>query len=105
MENIELSAFMVTLIVSAVIPVLTGLLTKLTTPGWVKGSLTLFLNAVNALVMGGVMADGSAVLTKEAVVTALIGFVVSVSTYNGIYKPANLNSSSDGKLFPNRGLF
>jgi hypothetical protein len=105
MEGLELSAMTVTFVVSFFIPVLTGLLTKVSTSSGVKGLLTLVLNAVNALVVGNMVADGSVALSKETLVTFFLGLAISIASYSGVYKPLNITSSTlDGKLAPNKGL-
>lgn len=105
MADIELSALTVTFIVSFFIPVLTGLLTKVTTSSGVKGLVTLVLNAVNALVVGNMVGDGTVALTQETLVTFFLGLSISVASYAGVYKPLNVTSStSDGKLAPHKGI-
>ncbi len=105
MAEIELSAVTVTFIVSFFIPVLTGLLTKISTSSGVKGLVTLVLNAVNAVVVGNMVADGSVALSKETLVTFFLGLAISVASYAGVYKPLNITSSTpDGKLGPNSGV-
>jgi hypothetical protein len=102
---LNLDATAVSLIISLVIPVLTGLVTKVTLPGAAKGVLTLVLNGVAALVTTATLADGTAVLSGQTVVTWLIGLGVSVAMYLGVWKPAGVTSSApDGKLAPNAGL-
>jgi hypothetical protein len=103
--DLELSATTVTVLVSVIIPIITGLLTKITTPPWVKSVVTIVLNAVNALVTTAVLADGTAVLSQGTLVTFIMGVVISVAAYAGVYKPANITSSTpDGKLAPNKGV-
>lgn len=102
--TIRLSPLTVTLVVSLVIPIVTGLLTKATLASFWKGLITLVLNLVNAAVVGAVVADGSAVWSEQTLITALLGMAISVATYAGIYKPAHLTSSDAGLLMPGRGI-
>lgn len=98
--EIRLSALTVTLLISVFIPILTAIATKLGTNDTVKGLMTLVLNLVSASVVSWQLADGSAVVSQETLVAALIGFVISVASYLGFYKPVNLNS----KMAPEKGL-
>lgn len=89
MDNtITVDPLIVSVIVGAVIPVITGVVTKLNSTTGVK--------AITAAVLasaGGVLTqlfvdnpDNSFVL-KEAVVLAALVFVTNLGTYLGIYKP------------------
>lgn len=103
--DLNLSAQTVSILVSVVIPVVTGLVTKLSTPSSVKSVVMIVLNAANALITSAVLADGSAILTQDTLVNFVMGVVISVAAYAGVYKPANVTSSKpDGKLAPTRGL-
>ena len=102
LAQVSLSALTVTIIVSLVIPIITGIITKYSVPSWIKGLITLVLNAVNALVSTALVADGTAVISKPTFIAWFIGLTVSVATYAGIYRPAGLtstpNSSGGAKL-------
>lgn len=99
-----LSALVVTIIISTAIPIITGLLTKATLPSWIKGVMTIILNAVNALVVNATLADGTAVISQETFVVWVLGVVTSIAIYAGVYKPAHITSSGDGKLKPESGI-
>lgn len=104
MAEIELSALTVTLLVSLVIPVVTGLLTKASLSSGIKGLITLVLNAVNALIVGATLADGTAAFSQETLVVFLFGLAISVATYVGVYKPLNVTSNEGGLLAPAHGI-
>jgi len=92
-------------IVALLIPVAVGLLTKLTFPGWLKGVITILLNAVNALVVTAVTTDGSALISQAVLLAWVMNTLISIATYFAVYKPAGITSSTpDGKLGPNSGL-
>jgi hypothetical protein len=91
---LTLDAVTVTIVVSAVLPILTGLITRITLPSWAKGLITLLLNAITALIVANRASDGSATFSKDTLILAAVGFVVSVATYAGILKPAGVSSSS-----------
>jgi hypothetical protein len=103
--SLSLSAMLVSVLLSAVIPIVTGLITKSSLSGWVKGLITLVLNYVSAAVVQATIADGGAFFSRESLIMSLIGLSISVATYAGIYQPANLTSSdADGKLLPRFGI-
>ena len=88
----------VRLIVAVIIPILVGLLTKATWSGTVKGLLALVLNFVNAAVIAATLADGHAAWSQVTLRETLVGFVISVAMYLGVYQQANLTSNPGGKL-------
>lgn len=98
--EIRLSAFTVSILLSLVIPLVVGIVTKLNTSATVKGLVNLVLNFVNATVVANTVGDGSAVFTQEIVVTALVGFAISVASYLGLYEKLGINQ----RLAPTKGL-
>lgn len=92
-STIALAAPIVSLIVGLLIPVLNGLLTKVTTSSGVKALLTLGLSTISAIVTNGLLADGSSVFTTQTLYTALITYGVAVLSYVGAYKPLGVTSS------------
>lgn len=102
---LSLSALTVTMVISLFIPIVNGIITKATLSSWVKGLLTLILNAVSAAVVTATVADGTAVFSEQTLIATLLGLAISVATYVGVYKPAGLTSSDNGgKLGPTHGL-
>lgn len=91
--QVSLNATLVTALVSLIIPVLVGLITKAKTSSTVKGALSLVLNAVNALIVTATVADGTAVLSKPAVLVWIVGTLTSLAAYLHIYKPAGITST------------
>lgn len=98
--SLELNASLVTMIVAYLIPLLTGLITKIDTTAMWKGLVTLVLNLVSAAIVTATVADGTAVWSTETLLTALGGFAVSIVSYLGLFKPVAIN----GKLVPDKGL-
>ncbi len=104
-DLIVIAAPALTIIVALLIPLINGILTKVTLPGAVKGVITIVLNAVWAFIATATTAEGTAVFSRTTLYTAVVGTVISVVTYFNIYKPMNLtSSSSDGKLGPSSGI-
>lgn len=102
--TITVSALTVQMIVSLFIPIVTGILTKSTLSGFAKGLLTLVLNGINAAVVQATIPDGGAAFSKETIIMTAMGLAISVASYAGIYKPANVTSNAGGKLLPQSGL-
>jgi len=102
---VVISAPVITIIASLLIPIVNGIFTKITMSGFVKGLITLGLNAVMAFITTNASDTGAAVFSLQTLETAAVGFVISVAMYAGIYKPAKITSSlPDGKLSPESGL-
>lgn len=91
-------------VIGPLIPLATGWMTRYTLPGWLKGLLTLFLNFVVAFLTTNA-SSGTAVFSTQTLYTALIGFALSVATYQAIWSKTPLTSSRpDSKLAPNFGI-
>jgi hypothetical protein len=102
---IVISAPVVTLLVAVIIPIVNGIITKYTLPTWIKGFITLAMNTVVSMITTAASNTGAAVLSLQTLMTAAVGFITSVAMYSGIYRPANLTSSTvDGKLSPESGI-
>jgi hypothetical protein len=99
-NQIQFNAFTVSAILSLIIPVLTGLATKITAPPAVKQILTIVLSGVAAVISQNVVGDGSSVITKEVGLLWAMNLAIAITSYLGIYKPNDLNSN----LAPNSGL-
>lgn len=100
-----IAAPIVLLVTGVLIPLVTGLVTKWTLPSWIKGAMTVVLNAVAAGIAVAVTADGTAVVSNEWLLSTLYGCMVSLIAYAKLFLPAGLTSSSPaGKLAPNVGL-
>lgn len=97
-STVVLAAPVVTILVSLVIPLINGFITKPSTPGGVKAIITIVLNAASALLTTGLVADGTAVWSSTTLYTALLGCVISIVSYAGVYKPMNVTSNAGGKL-------
>jgi len=98
--TITLSAFLVTLLISYLIPLVTALLTKVTASPTVKQLVTAFLAAVNGFVVAATQADGSALFTKEMLLFAVISFITANVGYISLWKPHAI----DTKIAPSKGI-
>lgn len=93
-----ISAPIVTLLIGAAIPLLNGLVTKISTSSKVKATITIVLNAVSAAVTTAIVAGGDAVFSNQTVLTFFVGLFTSISTYYGGWKPFGLSSSTPGPM-------
>lgn len=83
LASVHLSAPLVAMIISSIIPILVGLVTKLSTSSGVKWLLNLILNTANGLLVTATLADGTAVISQQAALTALLGVIMSAVAYKG----------------------
>ena len=98
--SLTLSAFLVLVLTSFLIPAATGLLTKVNASATVKQVVTLILSALNGLVITSTLADGTALISAATAQYALLSLGIAIVSYLGIYKPHDANS----KLMPDAGL-
>lgn len=105
LPTLYLSPMAVTLVLSLLVPIVTGLLTKYALPAAVKALIMLVLDAVVSLVVHAEMLPtGVAVINSQALVGAILGVVVSAATYLGVYVPVKLSNRPDGVLGTNVGV-
>jgi len=88
-----ISALLVTIIVALVIPAATALLTKATASTWVKQIVTALLAGVSGLIVTATQLDGTAVISKAALLLALTTFVSTQAAYIGLWKPHAVNAT------------
>lgn len=97
LDQITINSLFVTLIVSTLIPLLVGVVTKLGASSSIKVVTMLVLNAVSALFTVGTQQDGTAVISKTAAIYALFGVVQSVALYYGVWKPSGVSAAINTK--------
>lgn len=94
LSEITLSPLTVIFITGSIIPIVTGLLTRLSVPSKIKGLLTLLLNAIAAGIVTATVADGTAVFSQASLKLWAAGFGISVAAYLGLLKPSGITSST-----------
>lgn len=97
---ITINSTFVTIIVGTLIPILVGILTKFDASPRVKSIISIVLNAIQALIVSSVTADGAAAISKQTAILWALGVITSVATYTGVWKPNNVPA----KLLPNVGI-
>lgn len=97
---LHLSSFIVTALVTMVLPAVTAFVTKATASVGLKQFVTALLSAVTGLVVTATTLSGTALISKQAALLALTTFITTQATYWGFYKPHNANA----KIAPTVGL-
>jgi hypothetical protein len=92
-DVIHVDASMWAVLVSVIIPPITGFLTGLDTPTWMKSLITLLLNALSACLMTVVVVGSDAAISKSTVIATFVSYVVSHVVYKDFWKPALVTSS------------
>lgn len=100
MSTIHLSAFIVTLVVAYLIPLVTAFITKVSASTTLKQFVTLVLSAASGFITNATMQDGTAVFTKQALLFAVLSFATANVAYLGTWKPHDINA----KTAPRAGL-
>jgi hypothetical protein len=96
----NISAILVTLIVTMILPALVAAVTKSSASPGIKQFVTALLAAVTGLVVTSTQLDGTAVFGKESALLALSTFIAAQATYWGLWRPHAVND----KLAPAAGL-
>lgn len=92
-DELHVDAAMWAFIVSTLLPPITGFLTKLSTPSNIKSLITFGLNLVTVAIATVVTVGGDAVISKQAVILAVVSYLVSSKVHSDFWKPAGITSS------------
>lgn len=90
----------VRLLIGLVLPVVLGLIVKVTNPEWVKVIGGIVVAAIAAVITENIQDNGTAVLSWDMFVGAVLIYVPQIVSYLGIWKPLDLNN----RLAPDKGL-
>jgi hypothetical protein len=90
---LNLPPYVVALLLGTLIPLVNGVVTKLTTSSTVKAIITLVLSAIAGAVNVSLVDGGGAVISWSTLNAAAITFIVAVATYVGVWKPMGVTSS------------
>lgn len=97
---ITINSAFVTVLVSSLIPIAVGVVTHSKASSSLKALLSILFNAIQALIVSSMTADGSSVISKQTFILWIVGVATSAATYMGVWKPTGLAQ----KLLPNIGL-
>ena len=91
-------ALVIGLLVSVILPLFVGLVTKRVTSGGVKAILLAALSVISAGLseLGASIAAGTTYDVGLGLITALSSFLVAVGLHYGLYKPTGLSSALQG---------
>mgnify|MGYP001002827050 FL=1 len=92
------SNYLLVAVVSPLLPVVVGLITKSKAAPQIKAVLNMGLSFVIGLV--NQLVEGSAVWSKELVIATVVAYVISVASYFGVYRTFDTNN----KLLPQVGI-
>lgn len=95
-----LTATITTMIVSFLIPAGVALLTKSNASTWLKQFVGALAAAVTGVIVTATQLDGTAVISKEAIVLAAGAFFLSQASYVSVYRPHDANA----KIAPDVGI-
>jgi hypothetical protein len=98
--TITISAFVVTLIVSYLIPLATAWITKVTASTTLKQIVTAALAAITGFLTTAIAADGTAVFSAQSLLFAIISFITANIGYVYTFKAHDIGS----KIAPSKGL-
>lgn len=96
----SLSPLTVATLTGVLLPVLVGLVTRVTAPARVKVIANIVLSGAAALVLNAVNEQGYAVLSEDMVAVFVQQTVIAVAAYLGVYKPLG----APQRLLPEHGL-
>jgi hypothetical protein len=86
-----IDAFWVTALVSVIIPVLVGLLTKATAATWIQDVTNMVLTGIVALVATATQIDGVAVISWVTFREWVVALAISIAMYLKVWKPVDIN--------------
>lgn len=86
-----------TLLVTVLLPVLVGLVTKATTSPGAKAVLLAVLSAITGVASALIQAEGAVDLYPLAL-NAISVFVIAVATYYGLWKPTTVAAKAQASL-------
>lgn len=92
---------LVSLILTVLIPVATGVITKAHASQRVKATVGLILAGIVALITTSRLASGAAVLSTQTLVQWALALTVSLATEFGVYRPIAPKAM---KVLPNLGI-
>jgi len=92
-STFNLPPFTVSIIFGAIIPLLNGLVTKITTSSAVKAVLALALSTVAGIIQVSTTDNGGAIVSWSTVTAAVVTFIIQAAAYSSLYKPLALTSS------------
>jgi hypothetical protein len=90
-------------VVGSLVPLLTMIATKVSAHPLIKYVVTALLSLVASVVdTAFILPDGTAVVSWNTVIVAVVTFAVALAQYHSLYKPNNVPNS--GAVLPNKGI-
>lgn len=104
LDSVRLTPLVVSVLISFVLPLLTGLLSRASWSAGAKGLMTLILTAVQTVVVQNTVEDGGAFFSQEVLIAFALSLAISITSYVGVYKPLKLTSSPVVVVDPERQM-
>jgi hypothetical protein len=95
---------LLSLVITIVLPILVGLVTRRSTSAGVKATLLLALSAVNAVLSAWLQAENTNAVFEwiPVVYSTAVNFVIAVAVHFGLYKPAGVSDAAQRSLVKDR---
>lgn len=88
-----LSVTTVQVLMSLGIPVVIGLVTKLSASAWYKVPLAMLLTAIVTLISSNIADNGTAVFSQQTLVQFVITFLIQLGSFFGVIKPLKVREN------------
>ena len=99
--SFTLSSFTMVVISGLIIPIITGLLTKITASAQTKALIAAIQSIVAGFIATAMAPNGTAVFSQALIQNIVLTVAIQIAMYVGIYKPVvDINS----RTLPNVGL-
>lgn len=93
MIGLILTAQTVEIIVGVLLPLVVGLVTKLTASPPVKSFLLLVLSLVGSTISNAIVSDGTAVFSQDMIVQIVTTWVIAIASYYGLWRPSGTSAA------------
>jgi len=94
---ITIDASLAMFIVGVLLPIVVGIITKLSAPSWLKAVLHMLFAAVASLIITSITLDGTAVISKTSALIAFGTWITGMATYFGFLMPSGISPAVNTK--------
>jgi hypothetical protein len=96
-STLTVNAVVITTLIGTVLPILVDFATKLAAPDWVRADLLLLFSIVSATLTNALVVDGSAILSTQTILLALLTWISGVVSYKAALKPNGITQGVRAK--------
>ena len=101
--TLTLDAQLVLILSGTILPFLVGLITKAHAASWLKAVLLAVLSILTGILTVSTQMDGTAVLSKDTVIAAVLAWLVAGTAYARLWKPTGATATFNA-LTAKKGL-